>query len=216
MRSSRTDEIRLASNWTVRRVKEAINQGRSNDLVRFLRARHKERFFRPIKLMMEADGNGQGYGFSIMALCSLLVETLESYWQGLPSTYERELQELERRHAPVECRVPKNEWKHGRVIFQSFFKRNDSVFKAVDGDEFYRNIRNGLLHQAQTKGGWKINKSQPSTWDTANKSVNRDRFARCLKQAFESYLAQLKKEGWNSDVWKKARRKIWWLIELSK
>jgi hypothetical protein len=192
MRSSTGDKIKLAKNWTIGQVENALSQKRPDDLIRFLRDRYEERFFKPIELIMKAKGNEQGYGFSAMALCSLLVETLESYWQGLPSTFKPELEALHCRHIPNEYRVPRTEWKHGKEIFQSFFKRTEGIFGVINGEDFYANIRNGLLHQAQTKGGWTINKYQASTWDSKKKTVHRDRFEKGLKQAFKSYLAQLK------------------------
>jgi hypothetical protein len=58
-------------------------------LIEFIRQRHTERFFKPIQLLGSAAKNDQGYGFAIMALCSLLVEAIQSYRDGLPTVTER-------------------------------------------------------------------------------------------------------------------------------
>jgi hypothetical protein len=40
-------------------------------------------------------------------------------------------------------------------------------------------------------------------------------FAFGLERAFDSYLKELADSNWQSDLWKNARRKVWWLIRLS-
>lgn len=36
-----------------------------------------------------------------------------------------------------------------------------------------------------------------------------------VKKAFEKYVEGLRTAAWDDDIWLKARRKIWWLIQLS-
>jgi hypothetical protein len=52
-------------------------------------------------------------------------------------------------------------------------------------------------------------------WDDADKIVNRTMFAGALDKAFAKYIGEIQAETWDSDLWKKARRKVWWLIQLS-
>jgi hypothetical protein len=78
---------------------------------------------------------------------------------------------------------------------------------------FYSAIRNGLLHQAQTKQGWRIRSGESQLWNETDKIVDRTRFSNALKQAFENYLEELRTAAWDDDLWLKARRKIWWLIQ---
>jgi hypothetical protein len=102
-------------------------------------------------------------------------------------------------------------------VFTSFFGNPLFVnfFPGVDGAEFYKNIRNGLLHQAQTKHGWRITKRGSEVWNNPAKTIHRDLFAESVGKALEAYLLKLDGEDWATDLWLKARRKIWWLMELS-
>src|SRR5271156_6025144 len=87
-------EIKLAHGWPISKVRTSLANAQAIDLASFIRARHGERFFKPIKRLRESLGNNQGYGFAMMALCSLLVETIQSYREGLPTTHQGELNRL--------------------------------------------------------------------------------------------------------------------------
>src|SRR6266852_4243364 len=84
----------LARGWRASRVQSCLDQGKNRQLVDFLRQRFDDRFFEPIKVLRRAPGNTQGYGFAIMSLCSLLVESIQCFRLGLPSTYEGDLRKL--------------------------------------------------------------------------------------------------------------------------
>jgi hypothetical protein len=84
----------------------------------------------------------------------------------------------------------------------------------LDGKQFYKKIRCGLLHQAQTKGTWRLLR-EGKFWDDSAKSINRDEFAQRLEECFGDYLKRLREGNWDEGIWKNARRKIWWLAQLS-
>jgi putative N-acetylmannosamine-6-phosphate epimerase len=88
----RTDgnEPKLARDWTISRVQLCLDSADKESLVTFIEQRYRERFFQPIGRLMESPDHLQCYGFAIMALCSLLIESLQCYRYGLPTTYERE------------------------------------------------------------------------------------------------------------------------------
>jgi hypothetical protein len=112
--------------------------------------------------------------------------------------------------------VARSQWKNGRDAFQDFFAHFSSLFPEMDGLEFYRSIRNGLLHQAQTKNGWTIRVDSAKLCEPANRVINRNLFADGLKAAFDAYLTELRTSSPDSDIWKNARRKIWWLIRMNR
>ncbi|MFI5093732.1 MAG: hypothetical protein ACHQIK_09845 [Candidatus Acidiferrales bacterium] len=207
----------LARGWRASRVKFCLDQGKKRQLVDFLRQRFDERFFQPIKLLKRAPGNSQGFGFAIMSICSLLVETIQSFRLGLPSTYDKDLRELHTYNPPPEFQVPKTEWQNGHKAFVAFFSepKHRKLFPGVNGAEFVRNIRNGLLHQAQTKGGWTITTRQKRLCTKGKRAINRNLFAARLEKAFRLYLRELRKAHWDDPLWKNTQRKIWWLIRLS-
>lgn len=115
---------------------------------------------------------------------------------------------------PAAYAIPVGLQVNGTKAFRRFFSRFRNEFDGMSGLKFYRNIRCGLLHQAQTKRGWAIALNKPSLHE--DKVLDRNRFASRLDVAFESYLAELSNRQWDTIVWRNARRKIWWLIRLSR
>ncbi len=133
-------EIQLATNWGVSRVRRSLRRRNIAELVTFLRARQDERFFEPIRVLKGAHGNHQGYGFAMMALCSLLIETIQSFRDGLPTTHGRELNRLRRlRRVPVPFQIPAGLRVNGREAFQRFFRTYRGHFPGVSGTRFYKN-----------------------------------------------------------------------------
>ena len=207
-------DLLLASGWRISRVRSSLRTRDRAGLIAFIRQRHKERFFDPIQHLREAEKNEQGYGFAIMALCSLLVETIQSYRDGLPTTYRAELGLLRTlKDVPGDYVIPASLRVSGREVFRRFFEHFHDEFDGMSGLKFYKNIRNGLLHQAQTKRGWTI--AVRKSCLHSGKVIDRNIFASRLGQAFESYLSELSNREWDNVIWRNVRRKIWWLIRLS-
>jgi hypothetical protein len=211
---------KLARDWLASKLLASLQRRSNGDrhaLVSFLRSRHEERFFRPIRALQAAPQNWQGYGFSIMALSCLLVETIQSFRLGLPSTHQGELRKLKRLASPAQYAVHDSEWpKKGADVFEAFFRKYQGFFPGLSGNTFYADIRNGLLHQAQTKGGWQLRTRQPHLCDSTGKIIDRDRFAQALRLAFDDYMNELASLQWQDDLWLKAARKLWWLARLSR
>lgn len=209
-------EITLATGWRISRVDICLNSADKDSLLLFLEQRYMERFFEPIRTLKGARTQLQGHGFAIMALCSLVIESLQCYRDGLPSTHKDENRALSRTfNPPLEYRIPYDERKTGIQAFADFFSHNNILFPNVDGVLFYKAIRNGLLHQAQTKQGWRIRSGRPELWSKTDMTVDRTKFANALEKSFEQYIEELRAAAWDDPIWLKARRKIWWLIKLS-
>lgn len=217
---SDSEEIRLARNWDTTRVRECLDNGRMRELVRFLRERHQERFFQPIHFLTNAQDTEHGFGFAIMALCCLLIETIECYRLGLPTSHRGELADLKKiqdASIPERYRLDDCNVSGSQDVFQQFFHESAhaSFFPGVGGCTFYKNIRCGLLHQGQTKRGWRVRR-RGRFWDDLAQTLNRDEFGQRLEECFESYLEELSSDlGWEGYAWKNASRKIWWLVKTS-
>jgi hypothetical protein len=215
-----SEEVKLARSWTKARVCKCLNKKQKFELIHFLRDRYRERFFGPIRCLRKAVGNESGYGFAIMALCSLLIETLECYKEGLPSSHETQLAKLEssddNKNAQAPYRLDKARSGGSKTTFKNFFRDHKRFFPDVAGNEFYEKVRCGLLHQAQTEHDWRIVRSG-SHWNNAGekKSINRDEFADRLQECFADYLSRLEMSEWDEHIWQMARRKIYWLTKLS-
>ena len=212
--------VKLARNWSKARVLECLANKETSEIIRFLGERYDERFFSPINCLRKAPGNTNGYGFAIMALCCLLVETIQCYREGLPCSNGTELNELAdlplNSTAPSDYKLVKPLQASSKSAFIGFFSNSthQKCFPKVDGKEFYLKIRCGLLHQAQTNGTWLLMKTG-TFWDSSKKMINRDEFAQRLQECFSGYLKELNEHAWDENIWKSARKKIWWLAQLS-
>lgn len=208
----------LARNWKTSSVLTHLDARETVRLVCFLRKRYSERFFEPMHLLRSASGNEQGFGSTLMAVCCLLIETLQCYREGLPSSHKGELTTLIRyAGVPPEYRITDEDLKiKGQEIFRRFFSDNQRSFPCVSGITFYHSIRNGLLHQAQTRNGWTINIRKSKLWDEEHQSIDRDLFSCQLESCFSEYLSDLSTKPFDGREWEKAAKKVWWLCRLSR
>src|SRR5689334_16438417 len=116
-------DLLLAAGWRISRVRISLRTKDRAGLIEFIRQRHRERFFDPIQQLRNAETGQQGYGFAIMALCSLLIETIQSYRDGLPTTDGRELGRLRALKVPAEYAIPAGLQVNGTKAFRRFFSR---------------------------------------------------------------------------------------------
>jgi hypothetical protein len=162
--------------------------------------RMRERFFRCIDRLLEADCHSLKSepvvpGFSITALCCLLVETLQSFWVGGRSDPQGNPTET--------CTFPNGkcakEPSTARA-FKDFLSRSrhfspDFPNSKVRGD-FAVNVRNALLHEAETRGGWLIRRTDPPKHIVEKRDgtyiLNRTRLYVALCKEFVDYLALLR------------------------
>lgn len=109
-------------------------------------------------------------GFAIMALCCLLIETLQEFREGGESTAARIRSFLR------------------RGSFESAFDKNKVANSFVDG------VRNGILHEAETRR-WTIRREDPLDGivapDSGGFTVNRTAFYDAVRKEFDQYLADL-------------------------
>lgn len=118
------------------------------------------------------------HGFTIMAISCLMIETLESFRQG---------------------------WKcspNTERAFKQFFGTNNrfAAFLAHSRD-FAKHVRCGILHQAETTGGWRITRESGSPL-LASKTINADCFLNNLREVLDEFCDDLKKADWDSAEWK--------------
>lgn len=150
----------------------------------FFLARLAHRYFKPIEAL-EAQKLYEGEGFSIVAIQCSLIEFLESTYQGKVYKYDKPDDKL-------------HEYKDSKNKFLSFLK-NREPFKSefVDATrnwpkEFYEGVRCGLLHEAGTRGGWRIHFDQnaPTIFDKTKLVIYRNK----LKDALYDYLSRYRAE----------------------
>ncbi|WP_200822324.1 hypothetical protein [Caballeronia terrestris] len=163
---------------TVERYQRLEQSNNRQALAEFVRERFDERYFRPI----ESTSRQDKHGFMIMAICCLIIETLESFYQGMPDTR-----------------------KLSSAMFRSFFGRDTTldVF-AGDNDWFYKDIRCGILHQSEARNGWRIVR-RGRLLDKSRKSINATKFIRELRTIVDTYAEQLEKD---EEIWLKFKKKM--------
>jgi len=172
------DKTNLSSTMTVAQYNVLADKGDRHELARFVRQRFEERYFRPINSTPATDK----HGFTIMAVCCLLIETLESFYQGRADTKGK-----------------------SRKMFSDFFER-DTALKVFGGGNawFYCDIRCGILHQSEARNGWHIVRSGPLI-DHSKKRINATRFIRELRKSVDIY-AQLIED--DDVVWSHFKKKM--------
>jgi hypothetical protein len=142
------------------------------DAINILWDRLNGRFLEPIALM-----KGHGFaGFAVMALDSLLIESLQQFREGEPET----------------------PYKKGEEYFIQFLTKSSfgRFFNEKMAKMFYRQIRNGILHQAETKETSLIHRRGTDlvklTDDGTGISINRDLFHEQLVQVIRDYIEELR------------------------
>lgn len=167
-----------------------------------LERRLKERFLCCIEALLKLDkienlSEPVRPGFSVMALCCLLVETLEFYRGGgrtmeVPEAHEA----APRTGGPPTAKNFKGFLKRSKYFNRDFYNSD------ICGD-FAINVRNGILHEAETRGGWLIERSRPHEKIVEKIKggyiLNRTAFYGALRSELDEYLDQLRDPA-NNDL----------------
>lgn len=157
-----SDSTKLSHSTTVARYKKLVAENDRPAVSKFIVERFNERYFDPL------ENSSKKHGFATLALTCLVIETLESFYQGLIDTKGRSLE-----------------------MFQDFLKR-DTPLKVLGGDKdwFYKDIRCGILHQGESRGGWRvIRKGQ--LLDIEEHTLNATAILANLKSTVKSYALQI-------------------------
>lgn len=187
-----------------RKIEEELSRDK-NDAKAWCRAigifecRMQERFFEPIRLLLNSDSprtssncgehspTGMTPGFAVMALSCLVIDALQAFREGRDSENPAIFDCL--RKQPATAKSFKD-FLAGSRHFRSDFTRT------IAG-RFSQDVRNALLHNAETRKGWLIAGTNPK-----NKIVrkigkgyvlNRTKFASALEEEFKDYVASLRK-----------------------
>jgi hypothetical protein len=174
------EQTELATGFTVDDYKKAVTGQDRTAIAEFLMRRFAERYIDPI--------SGKSvHGFTKMAVACLLVESVESFRKGWENS--------DRRSEAAFC----------------YFFDEQPAFAAFRGyyAQFYRNVRCGILHQAETTGSWKITrKATAPLFDATSLTINADVFVDELRVSIEAFCRDLKTAAWNSRGWLAVRKKM--------
>lgn len=170
----------LSSTVKISEYKSFVEEQESQKIIDFVRQRFTERYIDPMRVEREKKN-----GFTIMAVSCLMIESLESFYQGWSDSNRK-----------------------SQLAFCSFFDRNKN-FAFIQGhsEAFYKCVRCGILHQGETTKGWHIRRKGP-VFTEKTKTINAKRFHDEIEVALNNYCAFLENSDWNSDIWKNLRNKM--------
>jgi hypothetical protein len=143
-----------------------------------LKDRIENRFLKPVRILAgHPESSGAGFGFAILALDCLLIDTLQAFRLGrTPGHSARPTQEFS------------NFLKERQAFATEFASRRLR-------DDFVDCVRNGLLHDGETRKGWII-KKKSAHGKILQKAENgwvlhRNDFHSALEHEFSSYVRAL-------------------------
>jgi hypothetical protein len=180
------DEAGNQISVTIQNYIDFVNAKNKSDISNFVYQRLYSRYLKPFNYNDEIYRKQYKNGFSIMANCCLLIETIQSFKNGWGDSDRK-----------------------SQKAFRQFLS-TDVNFKELskNGDAFYKNIRCGILHQGETTGGWKINRDGSKLFDEATLTINATEFAKKLEVSLKEYARQLNSEKWDSELWDNLRTKM--------
>lgn len=173
------NKTKLSNKVNVSQYKDFFNNKDKVSIINLIKDRFSERYILPFK------DNKFKHGFCIMAVSCLMIETLESFWEGWPNTDNK-----------------------SEKAFCDFFDRSNRLidFKGYS-KEFYKHVRCGILHQAETTNGWRIRR-KGELFDKYTKTINATRFIKILEEELDDYCDKLNKFDWNSKIWTNLLKKM--------
>ncbi len=149
-----------------------------NKAIEIFQMRIEGRYLEPVDLLIRAERNKPAikrhFGFTILAIDCLLIETLQAFRDGKKDTRNQSSDMFKRFLAM-------------RPSFKRYF--NESL-----ANRFYTDFRCGILHQAEIRGGSRVWSVGPLTEIQSGqiKKINRTEFHNALKLEFHQYLDELK------------------------
>jgi hypothetical protein len=169
-----------------------------NQAADLMRKRFQTRYFTPIEHILSLNITN-GEGFAVMTLMCSLIEFFQSCIEG--KNYELYAEETDFVYGSSSGKFKAfllNEDPFKEVFIQKLLKPKKKLENIAD--DFYSNVRCGLLHEASTKNNWVIRTSKKSLRSTLpfiditnqdEKIIYRDLFYTVLKSYSTNYLAMI-------------------------
>lgn len=162
----------------------------------FFKKRIDSRYFQPIRAIEKMDQDA-GEGFAIVALHCSLIEFLAATLEGKTYRFRKTDRCLATTLLGGNSRPGEYEYSDSGKMFVEFL-RNRTPFAAMfptrkTAEDFYKDVRCGLLHEARTKGSWRIRVCESATKaiDVNAKIVYRNKMQAAFDEFVERYGQQL-------------------------
>lgn len=171
---------------TIKNYLEFVDGQNRDEISSFVYQRLYSRYLKPFNYNSNEYKEQYKNGFSIMANCCLLIETIQSFKNGWEDS-------------------DRKSWK----AFKQFLSTDKNFVELKkEGQAFYDHVRCGILHQGETTGGWLINREGNKLFDEETLTINATEFAKRLEKSLREYSMQLKAEKWDSELWDNFRTKM--------
>jgi hypothetical protein len=155
-----------------------------NSIANFVFYRLHSRYIKPFQFKDSKYRKEFKNGFSLMASCCLLVETLQSFKNGWGDSRN-----------------------NSRNAFTQFFNSDNNFPELRNrGGDVFEDIRCGILHQGETKNGWSITRGGKVLLNA--KQIDATIFLHRLEKSLKEYVRLLKTDSWESRTWIKFRKKM--------
>lgn len=177
--SADQNESLLSSSTPVSKYLKMEKNKDKKGIAVFLHERFYERYVKPFNCKEHKNG------FIMMASACLMIEALESFWQGW-------------RKSP-----------NSALAFCLFFDRNGR-FSSLrgNGQQFYSNVRCGIMHQGETTSGWHIRRDLSTLFDSTSKTIDATIFLKEMENSLYDYCSTLEEDEWDSEKWNNLRKKM--------
>lgn len=172
--------------------------------VRLFKSRVQSKFFDPIEKIIK-ERKLKGEGFAIVTVQCALIESLAAFRQG--KIFNPNRNEKNRAYEYSRSNELYIDFLNSADIFRDNFftidikgkKQKGKPFKAED---FYKNVRCGLIHEGKTKENWTIKASKKKVkkekifidFNRETISLYRTILHYRLKEYLDSYCIELKKD----------------------
>ncbi len=173
------EDTKLTTTITVKDYRSYRDVKDREKLAALIHDRFMERYIEPF------ENNPSKHGFSMMAVSCLMIEALFCFQKGRKRTGEK-----------------------GGVVFDQYFSNspNLKVFAGL-GQDFYTEVRCGILHQGETYSGWKILR-KGTLLQNETKTINATKFMKALKSDLREYTDNLRRKPFQSKMWRCVIRKL--------
>lgn len=158
-----------------------LENDQSNDwgkAIDIFKKRIASRYLEPVDMLIKKDNyrspTDRRYGFTILAIDCLLIETLQSFREGLNNTKGK-----------------------SKDMFVNFLTQRESFrddFKKDEAERFYYDIRCGILHQAEILGDsllWSVGSVKGKNFN-GTPYLNRTKIHELIKKEVDLYCEELR------------------------
>jgi len=197
---------------TVQDCKTFLKRKDKNALSNFMFDRLYGRYLKPFDFKSNEYRKYYKNGFTIMANCCLLIETYVSFISMLFRNTQNKSGKCFGYFFSLD--------KSFVLLAKGAYKQDGTLAGKKDGgipNDFYENVRCGILHNGETRNRWKITrKGSAPLYDPLTKTLNAYKFSSLLKKTLDRYKNTLKNSDFDNDeIWINFKNRLNDLISKS-